>query len=104
MKLPLLSGRRALSALQRLGFIEIHRKGSHVKMEHPDGRRIVFPFHNEVDRYTLKGALQDADIDTAEFLNQVRWGSPTYAVREAGQLMVRSCCNRQSVIVGKRSK
>jgi len=42
MKLPLLSGRQVLAALQRLGFVEIHRKGSHVKMEHPDGRRIVF--------------------------------------------------------------
>ena len=54
MKLPLLSGRQVLGALQRLGFVEIHRKGSHVKMEHPDGRRIVFPFHDEVDRYTLR--------------------------------------------------
>jgi hypothetical protein len=26
-------------------------------MEHPDGRRIVFPYHPEVDRYTLKGAV-----------------------------------------------
>jgi predicted RNA binding protein YcfA (HicA-like mRNA interferase family) len=72
MKLPLLSGREVLGALQRLGFVEIHRKGSHVKMEHPDGRRIVFPFHNGIDRYTLKGALQDADIDITEFLDQVR--------------------------------
>lgn len=50
MKLPLLSGRQVLAALQRLGFVEIHRKGSHVKMEHVDGRRIVFPYHDEVDR------------------------------------------------------
>jgi predicted RNA binding protein YcfA (HicA-like mRNA interferase family) len=72
MKLPLLSGKEVLAALQRLGFVEIHRKGSHVKMEHPDGRRIVFPFHDEIDRYTLKGALGDADIDIAKFLKQVR--------------------------------
>lgn len=72
MKLPLLSGRQVLAALQRLGFIEIHRKGSHVKMEHPDGRRIVFPFHNEVDRFTLKGALRDATVDLEEFLNHLR--------------------------------
>ena len=68
MKLALLSGKEVLAALERLGFAEIHPKGSHVKMEHPDGRRIVFPFHDEIDRYTLKGALQDADIDIAEFL------------------------------------
>ncbi|MFI5175979.1 MAG: type II toxin-antitoxin system HicA family toxin [Terriglobia bacterium] len=49
-----------------------HRKGSHVKMEHPDGRRIVFPHHDEIDRYTLKGALRDAEVAPAEFLKQVK--------------------------------
>ena len=72
MKLPLLSGRQMLKALERLGFKEIHRKGSHVKMKHSDGRVIVFPFHDEVDRYTLRGALQDADVGVEEFLEQVK--------------------------------
>lgn len=72
MKLPLLSGRQVLLALQRLGFVELHRRGSHVKLEHPDGRRIVFPYHDEVDRRTLKGALQDASVDVEEFLVEVK--------------------------------
>lgn len=72
MNLPLLSGRQVLAALTRLGFVEIDRRGSHVKMEHPDGRRIVFPYHPEVDRYTLKGALRDADIEMQEFLRHVK--------------------------------
>jgi predicted RNA binding protein YcfA (HicA-like mRNA interferase family) len=72
MKLPLLSGRQILAALTRLGFVEVHRKGSHVKMRHEDGRVIVFPFHDEVDRYTLKGALRDADIEVADFLKEVK--------------------------------
>ena len=55
-----------------MGFIEIHRRGTHVKMEHGDGRRIVFPFHAEVDRFTLKGALRDASVDLEEFLSYVR--------------------------------
>jgi len=58
--------------LTRLGFVEVHRKGSHVKMKHADGRIIVFPFHDEVDRYTLKGALRDADVDIKKFLEAVR--------------------------------
>ena len=49
MKIPLLSGREVLAVLKRMEFREIHRKGSHVKMTHPDGRKIVFPFHDEVD-------------------------------------------------------
>jgi predicted RNA binding protein YcfA (HicA-like mRNA interferase family) len=69
--LPLLSGREVLAALGRLGFIEVHRKGSHVKMKHPHGRIIVFPFHDEIDRYTLKGALRDANIEPDDFLAQV---------------------------------
>jgi predicted RNA binding protein YcfA (HicA-like mRNA interferase family) len=72
MKLPLLSGRQVLAALQRLGFREIHRKGSHVKMKHSDGRLIVFPFHDEVDRYTLKGALRDGGVDQNDFLREVK--------------------------------
>ena len=72
MKLPLLSGRQVLATLTRLGFIEVHRKGSHVKMKHEDGRVIVFPFHHEVDRYTLKGALRAADIEIADFLKEVK--------------------------------
>ena len=72
MKLPLLSDRQVHATLHRLGFTEVHRKGSHVKMEHRDGRRIVFPFHDEVDRFTLRGALRDADISPEGFVAQAR--------------------------------
>jgi predicted RNA binding protein YcfA (HicA-like mRNA interferase family) len=72
MKLPLLSGGQVVKTLERLGFVEIHRKGSHVKMKHEDGRMIVFPFHDEVDRFTLKGALRDAEIDLDTFVDNVR--------------------------------
>ena len=54
MKPPLLSGQEVLTALKRMGFKEVHRKGSHVKMKHPDGRKIVFPYHNEVDKIYSK--------------------------------------------------
>ena len=72
MKLPLLSGKQVSMTLTRLGFVEVDRKGSHLKMKHADGRIIVFPFHDEVDRYTLKGALRDADVDIKKFLEAVR--------------------------------
>ena len=60
-----------MKQLEKLGFKEITRKGSHVKMIHLDGRRIVFPFHNQIDRYTLKGALNDANINIQEFLRKL---------------------------------
>jgi predicted RNA binding protein YcfA (HicA-like mRNA interferase family) len=61
-----------VAALERLGFVEVHRKGSHVKMRHQDGRVIVFPYHDEVDRFTLRGALRDAGVSLEEFLQQIR--------------------------------
>ncbi|HZK76667.1 MAG TPA: type II toxin-antitoxin system HicA family toxin [Candidatus Kapabacteria bacterium] len=67
--MPLLSAKEVIAALHRLGFEDRHQKGSHVKLGHPDGRIIVIPFHNPVDRYTLKGALRDADIDIQDFLD-----------------------------------
>ncbi len=70
MKLPLLSGKQLLVTLKRLGFLEASR--SHVKMVHPDGRKIVFPYHDEVDRYTLKGALREADIDIEKFIRNIK--------------------------------
>lgn len=72
MKLPLYSGKQVVKALKRLGFTEVGRKGSHVKMKHDDGRLIVFPFHDEIDRFTLRGALRDAEIDLDEFTSAVR--------------------------------
>ncbi len=72
MKLPLQSGRQVLATLERLGFAEVHRKGSHVKMRHEDGRILVFPYHDEVDRFTLRGALRDADIALEDFLRHLR--------------------------------
>ncbi len=72
MKLTLLSGRQVCSTLKRIGFVEISRRGSHVKMKHSDGRKIVFPYHHEIDRFTLKGALKDAEIDTDEFISLIK--------------------------------
>ena len=71
MNVPLLSGRQVFSTLNRMGFKETHRKGSHIKMVHQDGRIIVFPYHDEIDRYTLKGALKDAEINIDEFLKNL---------------------------------
>jgi hypothetical protein len=41
-------------------------------MVHSDARVLVFLFHDEVDRYMLKGALRDADVNIDDFLEQVK--------------------------------
>ncbi len=41
-------------------------------MKHADRRLIIFPFHDEIDRFTLKGALRDAEIEIDDFLKQIK--------------------------------
>ena len=73
MKLPLLSGREVYAALERLGFLEIHRKGATARwsMRMADGSCFQTN-HQEIDRYTLRGSLRDAYIDEDSFLEQIR--------------------------------
>ncbi len=53
-KFPLLSARKVINALTRLGYSIDHQKGSHVVLKRNDGQRtLVVPDHRELDRGTL---------------------------------------------------
>jgi predicted RNA binding protein YcfA (HicA-like mRNA interferase family) len=65
--LPGVSGRKAVKALERLGFDFIRQKGSHVIMRRGD-RGCVVPMHREINPWTLNGVLKQAGVATDEFL------------------------------------
>lgn len=44
-KLPRLTGKQLLAALQRAGFVILRIRGSHHFLRHPDGRSVVVPVH-----------------------------------------------------------
>jgi len=70
-KLPVLSGREAIKALIKIGFVQKRRKGSHVILvkESPDGRRgVVVPDHRELDKGTLLEIIRQAGLKREEFL------------------------------------
>ena len=70
---PLLSGREIVRIFRKLGYRRISQKGSHIKIRH-DGKEItlIIPDHREVDRWTLKGILQDAGLSTGKFLSLLK--------------------------------
>ena len=45
MKLPMISGRELCEILEKIGFVKIYGKGSHVRFKHNDGRRTVVSIH-----------------------------------------------------------
>ena len=70
-KLPLLSANEIIKILQKMGFQKLRQEGSHVFLQHPDGRTTVVPNHpgEDVDRGLLNKILKkDLRIDREDFL------------------------------------
>jgi predicted RNA binding protein YcfA (HicA-like mRNA interferase family) len=67
-KLPVLSGREIIKALNKIGFVPVRQKGSHVFLRHPDGRRTVVPLHDEVNKSTLMDMLSQTKLKKDDFL------------------------------------
>jgi predicted RNA binding protein YcfA (HicA-like mRNA interferase family) len=42
---PSLTGKQIITLLKKNGFVAIRQKGSHVFLQHPDGRATVIPVH-----------------------------------------------------------
>lgn len=69
----LISGRNLLKVFKSLGYEKISQKGSHIKMKNYDnGNVIIIPDHKEIDRWTLKTILKQADISEEAFNNTLR--------------------------------
>jgi predicted RNA binding protein YcfA (HicA-like mRNA interferase family) len=67
-KPPLLSGREIVKAFQRIGYHRVDQRGSHIKIRNDTTQiTLIIPDHKEVDRWTLKGILKDAEISVEEF-------------------------------------
>ena len=70
-KLPLISGTKALKAFARLGFVKMRQRGSHVVLRRGADVCVV-PMHREIDPGTLRGAIRQANVSEAEFLEALR--------------------------------
>ncbi len=70
-RLPTLSARKVIKALQRGGFYVDHTTGSHYRLKHQDDptRTTVVPFHTgDIKRPLLRAILDQAGLTTEEFL------------------------------------
>ncbi|NER34202.1 MAG: addiction module toxin, HicA family [Oscillatoria sp. SIO1A7] len=70
-KLPLISSKKAIRSLERLGFYQARQTGSHVilKKTLPDGEIVcVVPMHDELKIGTLSGVIKQAKVTQDEFI------------------------------------
>ncbi len=71
---PRVSGKDTIRALERLGFLQIRQRGSHIilKKQTPNGEiGCVVPLHRELALGTLKSILKQAGIDFNEFIKNL---------------------------------
>ncbi|MEO7557994.1 MAG: type II toxin-antitoxin system HicA family toxin [Gammaproteobacteria bacterium] len=70
-KLPHLSGAEVVRALERLNFVMLRQRGSHIILRRGSTGCVV-PNHREIKIGTLAGVLKQAGINTDEFLAALR--------------------------------
>jgi predicted RNA binding protein YcfA (HicA-like mRNA interferase family) len=70
-KLPSLTAKDILKALLQAGFVLVRQRGSHARLQHPDGRVVTVPIHpgQDIGRGLLRKILRDAELTRDEFLD-----------------------------------
>ncbi len=71
-RLPLVSGAQAIRALEKIGFMQVRQRGSHVVLRRhtSDGDvGCVVPLHRELAAGTLAGILKQAKVSPQEFID-----------------------------------
>lgn len=70
-RLPALTPKQVLGALQRAGSLIQHTHGSHYYLTHPlhPTLRVTLPYHNrDLKRGTLQSIIKQAGLTTDEFI------------------------------------
>ena len=69
-RLPVVSGREAVRAFERIGYVVDRQRGSHIQLRHPGppNRRLTVPDHKELARGLLRSLIRDAGLTVDEFV------------------------------------
>lgn len=67
-KVPLISSRECIRALQKIGFVVTRQTGSHIILRREDpAQTIVVPERREIPKGTLRNIIRDAGLTVDEF-------------------------------------
>lgn len=68
-KLPILSGRKLIQILNKIGYREVRQRGSHIRLQCPGRKSITIPDYRTIDRSLLRKIIRDAELSADEFIN-----------------------------------
>ncbi|HLB46129.1 MAG TPA: type II toxin-antitoxin system HicA family toxin [Anaerolineales bacterium] len=67
---PVVSGREAVKAFEKIGYSVVRQKGSHIRMRDDKNERhrpLTIPDHKELKPGLLRALMRDADLTVDEF-------------------------------------
>lgn len=69
-KPPVLRPAEAMVILERLGFVQVRQRGSHIQYRHADGRATTVPYHSgrDLSPILLRQIAKDIGLTIDEFL------------------------------------
>ena len=68
MRLPRISGRDCIRALEKHGFVTVRQRSSHIVLRRNNPyARVVVPDHRELDAGTLRAIIRQAGLTVPEF-------------------------------------
>ena len=73
-KLPLLSARKIIKALSKVGFQQVSQKGSHIKLKKKDDKKtwiVIVPNYNEIPVGTLRSIIRQSGLNLDSFLKLI---------------------------------
>lgn len=73
VELKCVSGKTVVRTLERLGFVQVRQRGSHVVLKKMPEAEIgcVVPLHRELAAGTLRGILKQAGITPQDFFDNL---------------------------------
>ncbi len=69
-KIKPLPSKKVIKALEEIGFEQIRQKGSHLFLQHPDGRTTIVPVHptEKLGKGMITKIIKDAKITRDEWI------------------------------------
>jgi len=88
-KLPVISGRKCVRALERAGFYLKRQTGSHLVLRRDEPfAQVVVPDHKVLDRGTLRAIVRQAGLSVDEFVSLLKWNAPAQEKWRSGQMRI----------------
>ncbi|CAN5374633.1 hypothetical protein BH09PLA1_BH09PLA1_15260 [soil metagenome] len=71
-RLPVCSGRAAVQAFGRIGYVVDHQTSSHIILRHTNRRRLTVPDHRELAKGTLRSLIREAGLTKEQFVELLK--------------------------------